>query len=283
MKPTLSSKKAAGYFNVNESTVKRWADSGALKCYRTEGGHRKFLLEDLKLYAKKNNYVTSDFIFTGKNDEYKQDVIGRNYKSLIKKLKKNILDGNTDKTYGLLYTLYINDFSLEEIFDDIVKETMIIIGREWADNKLNIENEHIATNTLIASLHQLERIVTRKPGIKKTVLCAGLENDYHEAGLLCVKITLEEEGWNVIYPGINLPFESISALINRSKTDLICISSTYIKDQKDYLKKVRDLKKLCEEKGSLLIIGGENELKKDLIELTCNSIAELKSILKNIK
>ncbi|MCB0727060.1 MAG: helix-turn-helix domain-containing protein [Ignavibacteriae bacterium] len=283
MKQTLSSKKAAGYFNVNESTIKRWADNGALKCYRTEGGHRKFLLEDLKLYAKENNYVTSDFISTGTNGEYKNDVIGRNYKSLIKKLKKNILSGDTEKTYGLLNTLYINDFTLEEIFDYIVKETMIIIGREWAENTLNIENEHIATNTLITSLHQLERVIHKKTNNKKTALCAGLENDFHEAGLLCVKITLEEEGWNVIYPGINLPFKSISELVSKSKTDLICISSTYIKDQKDYIKKLNELKKLCKITGSVLIVGGENELSSDINEFTCKSITELKSIIKNIK
>ncbi|HMQ69322.1 MAG TPA: helix-turn-helix domain-containing protein [Ignavibacteria bacterium] len=283
MKQTISSKKAAGYFNVNESTIKRWADSGALKCYRTEGGHRKFLLEDLKLYAKENNYVTSDFIFTGINGEYKNDVIGRNYKSLIKKLKRNILSGDTEKTYGLLNTLYMNDFSLEEIFDYIVKETMIIIGKEWAEKTLNIENEHIATNTLIASLHQFERVISKRQNLNKSALCAGLENDYHEAGLLCVKITLEEEGWNVIYPGINLPFKSISDLVTKSKTDLICISSTYIKDQEDYIKKLNDLKKICKKTGSVLIVGGENKLKSDISELTCKSITELKSIIKKFK
>jgi excisionase family DNA binding protein len=283
MKATLSSKKAADYFNVNESTVKRWADSGVLKCYKTEGGHRKFLLDDLKEYARQNNYVTSDFISAGMSDEHRKDVENRNYRSLIKKLKKNILDGNTEKTFGLLYTLYINDLKLEEIFDYVVKETMKIIGIEWADKTLNIENEHIATNTLISSLHQFERIIVKKPLKKRTALCAGLENDYHEAGLLCVKIKLEEEGWNVIYPGINLPYKSISELISKSKTDLICISSTYINDKNDYIKKLNNLKKLCKKSESILIIGGENELKTDFNEFTCKSITELKSILNNIK
>lgn len=280
MKPTISSKKAAEYFNVNESTVKRWADRGALKCYRTVGGHRKFLLEDLINYAKQNNFVTSDFISAGKNDEYKKEIVSRNYKAIIKKLRKGLLEGNTAETYRLFYSLYINNLSIEEIFDKIIKETMIIIGNEWAANTLNIENEHIATNTLIASLYQFERIIVKKSGNNKTALCTGLSNEYHEIGLLCVKINLEAEGWKVIYPGINLPYSSVSELITKTKPGLICISSTFVKDKKNYLKSINDLKELCKKTSSQLVFGGDNNLNKINGDIRFNSIAELNRIIK---
>jgi hypothetical protein len=32
---------------VNESTVRRWADSGEIRCFRTPGGHRRFAEGDL--------------------------------------------------------------------------------------------------------------------------------------------------------------------------------------------------------------------------------------------
>jgi excisionase family DNA binding protein len=40
-----SSKDLARMFSVNESTIKRWADSGKLQCFKTVGHHRRFRFE----------------------------------------------------------------------------------------------------------------------------------------------------------------------------------------------------------------------------------------------
>jgi excisionase family DNA binding protein len=37
-----SSKDLARLFSVDESTIRRWADSGRLRCSRTLGNHRRF-------------------------------------------------------------------------------------------------------------------------------------------------------------------------------------------------------------------------------------------------
>lgn len=37
-----SSKDLARLFSVDESTIRRWADSGKLRCSRTLGHHRRF-------------------------------------------------------------------------------------------------------------------------------------------------------------------------------------------------------------------------------------------------
>lgn len=39
---------ACKMLEVNEATVRRWADRGAIRSYRTPGGHRRFSLEDLR-------------------------------------------------------------------------------------------------------------------------------------------------------------------------------------------------------------------------------------------
>ena len=39
--------RACEILGVNESTVRRWADSGELRCFRTPGGHRRFSERDL--------------------------------------------------------------------------------------------------------------------------------------------------------------------------------------------------------------------------------------------
>ena len=39
--------RACEILGVNESTVRRWADSGEIRCFRTPGGHRRFAEDDL--------------------------------------------------------------------------------------------------------------------------------------------------------------------------------------------------------------------------------------------
>src|SRR2546423_349712 len=49
MKQSFSTKELAEMWDVSESTVKRWADAGALRCRKTVGGHRKFEMDRLAM------------------------------------------------------------------------------------------------------------------------------------------------------------------------------------------------------------------------------------------
>ena len=43
----LSLGQASQFLQVNEATLRQWADNGVLRVYRTPGGHRRFLHEDI--------------------------------------------------------------------------------------------------------------------------------------------------------------------------------------------------------------------------------------------
>lgn len=44
----VSLRRACDILGVDESTLRRWADTGRLRVYRTPGGHRRFSLPDLE-------------------------------------------------------------------------------------------------------------------------------------------------------------------------------------------------------------------------------------------
>lgn len=48
----LSTRDAAAYLGVGTTSIKRWADDGALPCVRTVGGHRRFRMSDLERLRK---------------------------------------------------------------------------------------------------------------------------------------------------------------------------------------------------------------------------------------
>ena len=41
--------QACKLLGVNESTLRRWADAGHVRSFRTPGGHRRFSEEDLRV------------------------------------------------------------------------------------------------------------------------------------------------------------------------------------------------------------------------------------------
>lgn len=275
METAISSKKAAEYFKVNESTVKRWADSGILKCYKTAGGHRKFRLEDLKNYADANDHQTVSLVNIEKGTDRKQILKERKYSQLCSRLEKIILKGNSKSAFEFLYTLYFNNYSLEEIFDEIIRDVMSGIGSKWESKELGIESEHIATNTLVSALQKFETVINKKKKIKRSAVCAGPDNEFHEIGLICVKIALESEGWNVIYPGINLPFGSLNELVRKIKPDLVCLTAANIGNKKNYEKQLGVLIKNTELSGGKVLLGGSNFKTEKYSKLKCDTISDL--------
>ena len=51
-----STRELSKLFDANESTIKRWADKGELRCFRTPGGHRRFTPEHVLEFVKKYKY-----------------------------------------------------------------------------------------------------------------------------------------------------------------------------------------------------------------------------------
>jgi len=52
----ISTREVSDLINVTETTIKRWTDSSRLKCVKTLGGHRKYLLNDIEILLKKTTY-----------------------------------------------------------------------------------------------------------------------------------------------------------------------------------------------------------------------------------
>jgi len=51
---TLTTTETAKFCNVTRFTIRNWIDSGKLKAYKTAGGHRRILEEDIVIFLKKN-------------------------------------------------------------------------------------------------------------------------------------------------------------------------------------------------------------------------------------
>jgi len=58
--------QAAKYCQVSPFTVRNWIESGALPAYRTPGGHRRILKEDLDAFLREHGMPSADLLGGGR-------------------------------------------------------------------------------------------------------------------------------------------------------------------------------------------------------------------------
>lgn len=281
MNVILSSKQVAEILGVNESSVKRWADNGMLTCSKTPGGHRKFLKKDILFFGTKYSYNVNTALL---NISAEKEI--RNYpdiESIKSVLFKKLFISSEDELLDYLNSLILSGLSIVDLYDSVISKTMQKIGEQWMRKELSIEQEHIATNKILKTLIRLHSKVTPKTANGLTAICCSLENEYHELPVLSVNNVLAYFGWKVIYLGVNTPVESLKSGIMEFKPDVVCVSSTIMRDKKKFSNDIKKIYKTTIRENSKLIVGGSAINVSDFnlnADSTVKSISELLEYLK---
>ena len=129
---------------------------------------------------------------------------------------------------------------------------MYQIGELWDAKKLDVGDEHIASNT---AMHLIEKIGT-KPRIKnkgKTILICTPDGEYHAIPCYMMETYLSLNGYDVINLAPSAPSNSITNHILDKKPDLILISITLKDHIKSCEKLVNNLKKF----KIPIVVGGQ--------------------------
>jgi excisionase family DNA binding protein len=278
MERIFSSKQVAGFLGVNESSVKRWADSGMLGCYRTPGGHRKFKKNDIMLFSSKYSYELKHNTFSNQVAVPVQ-VQSLDFDRINSVLLKKLFTGNDDEILHYLYSLHLTGLGVTELYDTIVGRTMKMIGDMWRKKEITIEQEHISTNIITKALIRLHGKLDTKPRNGLTAFCGCLEKEFHELPLLSVNNILQYNGWNTVYAGVNLPVKSFISGIETYKPDMVCLSATIIEDKARFEKDVKKIFDASKAAGASLVIGGAAAFRfadvKGVCDASVLSIAEL--------
>ncbi len=279
MNTILSSKQVAEILGVNESSVKRWADSGMLSCYKTPGGHRKFKKDDLLLFSSKYSFELKSDI--NNNSSEKNHLNNFNFKITNDLLFKKLMVGSEDDLTDFLYSLHLSGISVIDIYDNVIAKIMFDIGDKWKRKELTVDQEHIATNKIIKSIIRLHDKIASEPYKGLTALCGSLEGEFHELPLLSVRNVLDYYGWKVIYVGANTPLKAMQSSISKYKPDIVCLSSTIVKKKESFISDIRKLYAVSKSSGSKLLVGGSGI--NDIENISIKADAEIKSTGQLIK
>lgn len=255
MPKTLTTKEVARLCLVSDATVKRWEDAGVLKSERTSGGHRRFRPEEVARFQREQGLGEKQF----HGDESVLSVGTRRRGTETNsesELFRSLVAGREEEVAGMLIGAYLEGNSLANVFDDHICPAMRRIGQLWADGDISVAQEHLATRAVTCSLYKLRNVMPVAEFNGNTAICCAIEGDFHELPTHLVQMILEDDGWEVINFGANLPLYSLCQEISQHSPKLICISSTMMTDierlSRDYVEFNTEICRL----NSAVILGG---------------------------
>ncbi len=259
-KTVISTIDVARLFNVTETTVKRWADEGMLRCQKTPGGHRKYQIRNVIEFAEKNNFEPIGVLSLpgqeGQDAQVQMAILKRDFDVLVRTFVEKALSPDRTDLYVFFSYLYEHRIALWEIYDLILRPGMIEIGDRWSRGEIGVSQEHRASYETLDALAKLQNEILVKPSTGDAVVFACLGEELHEIGLRCVANVFEAEGWLTHYLGARTPPDAVIVAAQELRPTVVALSVTHGQDPEVLVGDLRRIADVVGPIGVRLIIGG---------------------------
>ena len=208
---------------------------GLLQPERTAGGHRLYTDDDLKVLRSVQEHMERGLSIG------EIAVMGR--RSLLAAAKPS-LPGVDASAGGLAEcrerlvgaAIDIDATQIEAVLDmafgvaspiaaidGVLLPALDEIGVQWAEGKLSVAGEHLASAKVITRIRRLLEAANQGPGRAAVVTC--LPDELHEIGALLSAYALCLAGFRVSYLGAAMPLEDLERACVRIRPAVVSISS----------------------------------------------------------
>src|SRR5678816_2305005 len=248
----LTTRDVARLLLVSEATVKRWADDGLLLPKKTAGGHRRFSIQSVALFRRKQGLAPAA---QSPAKRVSKKVPGR--LPAAESFADLLLSENEAEATAQLIDAYLQDHALATLFDTTITNAMHHVGDLWFNGTITIADEHLATRVMLSALQKLRGIVVPGQATGLKAVCCGIEGDLHELPIHLAEIILESEGWDVSNLGPNTPLFTLRDMVAQKKPDLVCVSARSIVDLDRATTEYAQFRKVMEKINGTTVLGGE--------------------------
>lgn len=259
----LTSQEAADLLGVNQSSVKRWADQGKLRCLRTPGGHRRFSLQDV--------------------ESFRRDQQCDGVTEWAEELTHALVRGKQSLAEALLLRRQFELHGWQHVGDE-VGQVLGLIGQRWTKGELSISEEHIASECLSRCISRILHLFPRRPDADVCAL-ALVPGDQHTLGLSLTELVLAEHGWNSMWLGRNTPVDTLIDVVKYPTVKMLGLSASAFSSNPETLSEVIDtLGPICLSHKTTLLLGGQGKWPEDVFEsVRVRSFAEFGSFLRFVR
>ena len=242
-KKYLNTKQVGNLFDVNESTVRRWATSGKIECISSAGGHRKFSYQNVMNFANTQGLKIN-------SSEIPYNV---NRKTVISDSVNHVFKNDAKSLELIFVQLFLDGTPLTDLMDNYVEKILVEIQSKLDRNEVSIAEEHIARKIVSKALNNFKLTVSDSSSEnKENILCLNLENYIPDLPIDMIQILLENKNYNVHNCGANTSIKDIKKLLSTKKYKAIFI---YLCDRQCCTATVRDnLKKTNQDLDDISVL-----------------------------
>lgn len=286
----LTTREVARLCRVSDATVKRWEKAGCLKSERTNGGHRRFRAEDVACFQRKHGIGLK----RAPGDESVLTVGVRRraaeQRTETPSLFHSLIAGREEEAAELFIGSFLKSQPPAKIFDDLLCPAMKRIGDLWATGDLSIAQEHLATRAALNAVSKLRAVLPVADLAGEITVCCSLEGDLHELPVHLAQLIFENEGFEVVNFGANMPLYSLTEEVGNYAPKIICISVTIMPDIERTSREYREFREKIHKLKTLVILGGRifrdenmrNRFPAELYADNFSSVAETARQILNI-
>ena len=186
----------------------------------TDSGKQQALLELISLSQKNIQEISllPDLPVPAKTDSA--------YEPEIQEYMDSLLQKDMRKTLTLIQQFLSRQIPLNDIYVEILAESMKRVGDLWHTARISVDTEHYCTSVTQTAMAQLYPLLFTKPRKGKLLLCACPGTELHEMGARMVADIFENDGWDTIYLGAAVPTDAMLCSIRENHPDLIALSVT---------------------------------------------------------
>ena len=225
----------------------------------------------IKYLGKTSNIILSDIPDKYRNSSSVITFLGSNKNNdlanrekYIKKIKKNFFDllihGETDEVYHI-YKEFTKDNTLSTFYQNILRPVLYTIGDMWDSKKLDVGDEHIASNTVLRLLEIIKKEMRPRITKEKTILICTPYSENHIIPCLMLETFLSIKGYEIINLAPSVPMISILNQIQSKKPDLVLISITLV----DHLQSAKRMIDKIKKTKTPILVGGQATINQEKI------------------
>jgi 5-methyltetrahydrofolate--homocysteine methyltransferase len=147
-------------------------------------------------------------------------------KELFHRIEWNIIDGEHDKTIGLIRPALEKDVSARTLIAGPMATGIAEVGRRFKMDEYFLPEVMMSAKCMHAALGLLKPlIVAEKTEEIGTVVIGTVQGDLHDIGKKIVAMMLEAAGFTVIDLGVSVPPEDFIAAIREHKPQIVGFSA----------------------------------------------------------
>lgn len=221
---------------VAPSSVKRWADEGALPCVKTAGRHRRFAAGDVDRFLA----LQSD--------------TGHGRPGEARRWVEMMVNPEPYLLIAGLFNGRAHRGSWSTVADEVA-QGLIELGRRWQSGKIDVLQEHAASERIHRALAQVASGLSVDPAAPRCLLVAA-EEEEHTLGLSLAELCLREAGWNTIWAGRRVPRSNLLAQIGSGGVSMVAISASSFSKRRSLTDLAAEVGAACARRKIPLVLGG---------------------------